>query len=100
MSGTVVSRCDPPLPLDTPNGPGLAHWRIERGLELPTTYEVWLTDGPMVGQIWEFSQVYVRAQQNTTVGRSRAGGGEMLLATEPQQRRSIWQRWLDRIGLN
>lgn len=67
---TVVSRCDPPMPLNTPRGSGLAHWRIERGIEAATTYEVWITDGRHAGEIWEFDQRAVRAQANITAGRT------------------------------
>ncbi len=71
---TVVSRCDPPLPLDTPHGPGLAHWRIERGIEAETAYEVWITSGEHAGEIWEFGQTVLRAQSNVTAGRVVGSG--------------------------
>jgi hypothetical protein len=58
------------MPLDTPRGAGLAHWRIERGIECETTYEVWITDGPHTGEIWEFGQRAVRAQTNVTANRN------------------------------
>jgi hypothetical protein len=68
----VVSRCDPPLPVICPRGAGLAHWRIERGIECETTYEVWITAGPHAGEIWEFGQAQLRAQTNVTAGRDAA----------------------------
>ena len=66
---TVITRCLPPLPVDTPMGPGLAHWRIEHGLEMPTTYEVWLLEGEHAREIREFRQTEIRAQSNMTAGR-------------------------------
>lgn len=65
----VVTRCDPPLPMNTPLGPGLAHWRIERGIEMSTCYEVWISSGDHLGEIWEFPQTVLRAQSNMTAGR-------------------------------
>jgi hypothetical protein len=72
MSGTVVTRCEPPLPIVTPLGAGLAHWRIERGIELPTFYEVWICEGAHSGEIWEFPQHVLTAPENTTAGRVKA----------------------------
>ncbi len=66
---TIVTRCDPPFPVITPKGSGLAHWRIERGIEMPTAYEVWLTDG----QIWEFAQNEIRSEENVTAMRLMKG---------------------------
>jgi len=64
-----VTRCDPPLPVTTPKGPGLAHWRIERGIEMPTAYEVWISSGEFALQIWEFDQRDIRAEHNVTARR-------------------------------
>ena len=73
MCGVVISRCDPPLPVLTPLGAGLAHWRIERGIEMPTFYEVWISEGDASGQIWEFPQHVLTAPVNVTVGRTKVG---------------------------
>lgn len=72
----VVTRVDPPLIVNTPFGTGLAHWRIERGIELPTYYEVWLTHGERSGQIWEFPQHLLRAQMSLTANRQKTSDAE------------------------
>jgi hypothetical protein len=67
---TVITRCDPPVPMDTPHGPGLAHWRIERGIECETAYEVWITSGDHACEIWEFEQSVLRSLNNVTAQRA------------------------------
>jgi hypothetical protein len=63
------------MPLVTPHGDALAHWRLERGIEMPTSYECLIITGPHAGEIWEFPQTVLRAQTNITAGRLLATAG-------------------------
>lgn len=58
---------DPPLPLNTPKGEGMAHVLIDYGPESDLYWTVFLTD---TGEIWTFSNRDVRASKNITLGRT------------------------------
>jgi hypothetical protein len=57
---------DPPIPLDTPNGPALAHVLIDYG---PEYNLMWVCFGDENGQCWTWPNTKVRAQKNITLGR-------------------------------
>lgn len=57
---------DPPIPLNTPKGPGLAWLCIDYGVEHNIMWVIAIDD---TGEIWTFSNSDVRAQKNITMGR-------------------------------
>lgn len=56
---------NPPLWLQTPRGPAIAHIYHTNGLEGDSTWVCFGEDG----QIWEYSNYDVRAYKNETLGR-------------------------------
>ncbi|MGN2254163.1 hypothetical protein ACFWZ4_12345 [Frateuria sp. GZRe12] len=58
---------NPPLPLDTPKGEGLAHILIDYGPESDLYWTVFIN---ATGEIWTFSNRDVRASKNITLGRT------------------------------
>lgn len=63
----ALLQLDPPLPLATPKGEGLAHVLIDYGPELDLYWTVFIT---ATGEIWTFSNRDVRAGKNITLGRT------------------------------
>jgi hypothetical protein len=61
-----MTRINPPLPLFTPKGRGLAHFVIDYGFETHLTWVVFLD---MNGECWSFQNPDVRMQKNITHGR-------------------------------
>ncbi len=57
---------NPPIPLSTPRGNGLAHFVIDYGPEHNLIWTVFLDDS---GECWSFSNPEIRAQKNITMGR-------------------------------
>ncbi len=57
---------DPPLPMLTPKGEGMAHFLIDYGPESDLYWTVFITE---TGEIWTFSNREVRASKNITLGR-------------------------------
>jgi len=62
-----ILQLDPPIPLDTPRGPGIAHLVIDYGLEQNLMWTVFLDEN---GECWTFSNPEIRAQKNITIGRT------------------------------
>jgi hypothetical protein len=62
-----VLQLNPPIPLNTPKGEGLAHILIDYGPELDLYWTVFIT---ATGEIWTFSNREVRAGKNITMGRT------------------------------
>ena len=62
----MILQLDPPLPLSTPRGLGLAHVLIDYGPEHDLVWVVFL-DG--TGQCWSYRNPEVRAIKNLTMGR-------------------------------
>ena len=58
-------RLDPPLPVQTPRGPGLAHVLIDYGAEHDLVWVVFQADG----ECWSWRNQDIRAQTNVTFGR-------------------------------
>ncbi|GAB2561917.1 hypothetical protein [Dyella jejuensis] len=58
---------DPPLPLNTPKGEGMAHVLIDYGPESDLYWTVFITK---TGEIWTFANREVRASKNITLGRT------------------------------
>lgn len=56
---------NPPLPVQTPRGPGLAHVLIDYGVEHDLVWVVFQSDG----ECWSWRNQDIRAQDNVTFGR-------------------------------
>ena len=54
---------DPPIPLDTPRGPGLAHIVLDYGIDHDLQWVVFIRD---TGECWTFRNSDVRAVTNVT----------------------------------
>ena len=57
---------DPPLPLNTPKGPGLAHVMIDYG---PEHHLIWVVFLDSEGECWAFQNPEIRMRSNPTMGR-------------------------------
>lgn len=58
---------NPPIPVQTPKGPGLAHLVIDYGPEFNLIWVVFLDES---GECWSFDNTKIRAQKNITMGRT------------------------------
>jgi hypothetical protein len=58
---------NPPMPVQTPKGEGLAHIVIDYGAEHHLLWVVFLDES---GECWTFSNPDIRAQKNVTMGRN------------------------------
>jgi hypothetical protein len=56
---------NPPLPVTTPKGPGLAHVIIDYGAEADLVWVVFQD----TGECWSWRNQDIRAQANITMGR-------------------------------
>lgn len=65
----TITQLDPPIPLETPKGSGLAHLVIDYGPEFNLLWTVFLNDS---GECWSFSNTDVRAQKNASFGMRRS----------------------------
>lgn len=72
----MMVQLDPPIPLETPKGPGLAHLVIDYSIEHNLNWVVFLDED---GQCWTFCNSVVRAQKNITAGRMDPEKPERLL---------------------
>ena len=61
-----ITQLDPPIPLDTPKGPALAHLVIDYGVEYNL---MWVCFDDQSGECWTWDNSRVRALKNITVGR-------------------------------
>ena len=62
----MILQLDPPLPVITPKGSGLAHFLIDYSIESHLYWTVFM-DGS--GECWTFSNPEIRMSPNPTVGR-------------------------------
>jgi hypothetical protein len=62
----MITQLDPPLPMETPKGLGLAHFVIDYGPESHLMWVVFLDDG---GACWTVPNPEIRLQSNWTMGR-------------------------------
>ena len=65
MSNTIL-QLNPPIPLDTDMGKGLAHFIVDYGAE---HHWLWVMFMDETGECWTFENTKVRAQHNPTFGR-------------------------------
>lgn len=63
----MIVQLNPPLPLLTPKGSGLAHFLIDYGPEFDLHWTVFLDNS---GECWTFGNRDVRATKNVTLGRT------------------------------
>lgn len=62
----MILQLNPPIPLITPKGSGLAHLVIDHGPEYNLLWVVFLDDSC---ECWTFDNTKVRAEKNITMGR-------------------------------
>ncbi len=62
----MMLQLDPPIPLNTPKGEGLAHILTDLGVEYDLQWTVFIDK---TGECWTFSNRQVRAIKNITMGR-------------------------------
>lgn len=63
----MLLQLDPPLPVETKKGKGLAHILIDYGVEFDLMFVVFLDE---TKECWTFNNKEIRAQTNITMGRS------------------------------
>lgn len=62
----MLTQLNPPLPLETPKGPGLAHFVIDYGPEAHLLWVVFLDEG---GACWTVPNPEIRIQGNWSLRR-------------------------------
>ena len=62
----MILQLNPPIPIFTPKGKGLAHILIDYGIESDI---YWVVFQDMTGECWTWSNTDIRAQKNITAGR-------------------------------
>lgn len=62
----MILQLNPPLPLDTPKGPALAHFLIDYG---PEYNLMWVCFNDSNGECWTWQNTEIRAQKNITLNR-------------------------------
>lgn len=61
-----IIQLDPPIPLYSPKGCGIAHFLIDYGIE---SHLYWVVFDKETGEIWTWDNTKVRAEKNITIGR-------------------------------
>ena len=69
----MITHLNPPIPLTTPRGRGLAHLVVDYGPEFHLMWTVFLDAN---GECWTFANPDVRAVKNITMGRSEISSTE------------------------
>jgi hypothetical protein len=72
MSVQTLLQLNPPIPLRTPRGEGLAVLVIDYGPDHDLWWTVILTKGAHAGEIWTYANPDVRGVENVTLGRPAA----------------------------
>ncbi len=62
----MILQLNPPLPVLTPKGPGMAHIVIDYGVEHNLMWVVFID---ATGECWTYPNMDIRAQKNVTLGR-------------------------------
>lgn len=62
----MMIQLNPPLPMNTPKGEGIAHFLIDYGIEDNLYWVVFIHD---TGECWTFANPQIRACKNITLGR-------------------------------
>lgn len=63
----MILQLNPPIPLSTPKGDGLAWAMIDYGVEYDL---MWVVAIDETGEIWTFANPEIRAQKNITMNRT------------------------------
>jgi hypothetical protein len=66
----MMTRIDPPLPVNTSKGSGLAYFVIDYGLDYNLMWIVFLDES---GECWTIDNAEIRAYPNPTYGAPRSG---------------------------
>lgn len=77
----MLLQLNPPIPLLTPKGAGLAHFLVDYGPEFDLHWTVFLDDS---GECWTFANREIRAQKNITLGRDHVVPPRARAAARPQ----------------
>ena len=64
----MIVQLNPPLPVITPKGSGIAHMIIDYGPEHNLFWVVFLDSS---GECWTYPNQEIRAQKNITLGRKK-----------------------------
>jgi hypothetical protein len=62
----MITRINPPLPLETPKGSGYAHFLIDYSQEHHLMWVVFIND---TGECWTFENPQIRLSPNYTLNR-------------------------------
>ncbi len=62
----MIIQLNPPIPVTTPKGRGLAHFLIDSGVEHNLLWTVFIDS---TGECWTYPNPMIRAQKNITMGR-------------------------------
>lgn len=62
----MILQLDPPLPMSTPRGPGLAHFLIDYG---PESHLMWVVFLQADGACWTVPNPEIRMESNWSLGR-------------------------------
>ena len=64
----MITRLDPPMPIMTPKGRGLAHFLIDYG---PEHDLMWVCFQDDTGECWTWENAHIRARVNQTLSRNQ-----------------------------
>lgn len=62
----MITQLNPPIPLITPKGNGLAHLVIDYGCEY---HLIWVVFIDATGECWSYSNPQIKIQSNITLNR-------------------------------
>lgn len=62
----MITQLNPPIPLDTPKGKGLAYFLIDYSVDFNL---MWVVFDDLTGECWTWDNTKVKAQKNVTLGR-------------------------------
>lgn len=69
----MITRIEPPIPVNTPKGKAMAIAWIDYGMENDL---IWMCVQDETGEYWQWENAHVRARTNLTLGRSTISGIE------------------------
>lgn len=75
----MLVQLNPPLPIETPKGSGLAHFVIDYG---PETHLYWVVFMDADGACWTVSNPEIRMCANWTLGRRRRSDVQKPVAAQ------------------
>lgn len=68
----MITQLNPPIPVVTPDGKGMAHMVIDYGIEHDLIWVVFQANG----ECWCWGNTEIRAQNNVTIGRGNKMEGK------------------------